>query len=101
MIFKNPLPYEIHISGSSNDGFIVKVGCCTAVFTSVKEMLAAIEEFINDPDAMEKKYNKSNSAPREVECHSDTCCDPVRTRPHPGIDTDGDGRPGIGGGSPR
>jgi len=66
MEFKNALPHDINISGSSNNGFIVKAGCCTAVFTDKKAMLNAIEDYINDPEKVEKEYNASNGAPRNV-----------------------------------
>ena len=66
MEFGNALPHDINISGSSNRGFIVRAGCCTAVFTDKKEMLNAIEDYINDPAKVEAAYNKSNGAPRNV-----------------------------------
>ena len=61
MEFGNALPYDINISGTGNKGFIVRVGCFTGAFTSVKTMLAAIEDYINDPKKMEKEYNNSNA----------------------------------------
>jgi len=60
MEFGNPLPYDINITGSNNKGFIVKTGCCTSVFTDKKEMLAAIADYINDPEKAEKEYAASN-----------------------------------------
>ena len=63
MEFGNALPYDIVISGSNNKGFIVKTGCCTSVFTDKKVMLAAIEDYINDPEKMKKAYNESNQGP--------------------------------------
>jgi len=65
MEFGNALPHDINISGSSNKGFIVRAGCCTAVFTDKKKMLNAIEDYINDPEKVEKAYNASNG-PRNV-----------------------------------
>lgn len=59
MEFKNPLPYEINISGSANGGFIVQVGCCTCTFSDKNTMLAAIEDYTNDPKKMEEAYNES------------------------------------------
>jgi len=61
MEFGNPLPYDIVITGSNNKGFIVKTGCCTSVFTNKKVMLAAIEDYINDPKKAEKDYNESTN----------------------------------------
>ena len=91
--FGNVLPHDIHISGSANKGFIVKTGCCTTVFTDKNSMLAAIEDYINDPDKMEKLYNESctslhpqevevtssgRSDPRNEECHEDCAPDSRR-----------------------
>jgi len=59
MEFGNALPYEIRISGSHNKGFLVHVGCCMCVFTDKKTMLAAIEDYINDPKKMTLEYNQS------------------------------------------
>ena len=64
IVFENPLPYDIRIAGSANKGFILNAGCCTCVFTDKKEMLKAIEDYINDPKKMEKAYNESNKHAR-------------------------------------
>ena len=66
MEFGNALPHDIKISGSHNKGFIVKAGCSISVFSTKKDLLEAIGEYIDDPKAMEKKYNKSNVAPQEL-----------------------------------
>ena len=42
-----------------SNGFRVKVGCTEVVFTSVKMLLKELEDYINDPDKMEKKYTKN------------------------------------------
>ncbi len=60
MEFGNALPYDINIRGSHNKGFILKAGCCTLVFTDKKTMLNAIADYINEPEKMEKEYNKLN-----------------------------------------
>jgi len=67
--FGNALPHDIHIIGSANKGFIVKVGCSTSVFSDKEDMIHAIRKYINDPDKMEKLYNESN-VPQEVEVTS-------------------------------
>jgi hypothetical protein len=61
MEFGNALPYDIKISGSHNKGFIVKAGCCIAIFTEKEKLLEAIGEYIDDPKGMEKKYNESDA----------------------------------------
>jgi hypothetical protein len=66
IVFGNPLPYDIHISGSGNMGFILKCGCCVCTFTDKEEMLKAIGEYIDHPGEMEKKYNTSNKGNCEV-----------------------------------
>jgi len=67
--FKNPLPYDIKISGSANGGFILQAGCCTCTFTDKNTMLAAIEDYINDPKGVEEKYNEAmrHARPQVVE----------------------------------
>jgi len=68
IVFGNPLPYDIHIAGSANMGFILKCGCCTCSFSDKKEMIQAIEQYIDHPEEMEKKYHDSrkNDRPQEV-----------------------------------
>jgi hypothetical protein len=60
MEFGTELPYEIKITCSSNKGFIVKVGCCTCVFSNKEDLLSALKEYLDDPEGMEKKYNEAN-----------------------------------------
>ncbi len=60
MEFGKAIPHDIHITPVSNNGFIVKVGCCTCAFTDKKEMIAAIIEFIDKPEETEKRYNVSS-----------------------------------------
>ena len=62
--FGNPLPYDIRIGGSSNQGFIVVVGCATCIYTDKQTMLDAISEYIDDPKKVEQEYNKSRKG-----CH--------------------------------
>lgn len=37
-------------------GYIVTIGCQTAGFTTKEDLLKAITEYVNDPEATEKKY---------------------------------------------
>lgn len=60
MEFGKALPYDIVISSSANQGFKVKVGCCESVFSNKEDLKAALAEYIDDPESMEKKYNESN-----------------------------------------
>ena len=68
--FGNALPHDIHITGSANKGFIVKAGCSVCTFSDKKEMLEAIEHYIDDPDKMEKLYNDSTKhlRPQAADC---------------------------------
>ncbi len=69
IVFENPLPYDIRICGSANEGFILSVGCCTCVFTDIDEVTKAIKEYVDDPRGMEEKYNQSvrDARPQIVE----------------------------------
>ena len=53
--------YDINISPTNNKGFIVRVGCCNAVFNKVDDMLNAIKEFLENPEEVEKAYNEACS----------------------------------------
>jgi hypothetical protein len=64
--FGRIIPYDINISASSNNGFIVQCGCSTNTFSDKESMLNAIREYISNPEEMEKRYNESNHAPRAV-----------------------------------
>jgi hypothetical protein len=39
-------------------GYIVTIGCQVAGFTTKEDLLKAITEYVNDPEATEKKYYK-------------------------------------------
>jgi len=65
--FGNPLPYDIRICGSSNQGFIVTVGCATCVYTNKTDLLEAIGDYLDDPEKVEKAYNDSRK----------NCCEPM------------------------
>ena len=42
------------------NGFIIKVGCQTVVFTNTKTMLEQLETYYTDPDATESRYRTSS-----------------------------------------
>lgn len=46
---------QIKINAVLN-GFIVTVGCQVVVFNTTREMLEAIEDYLNDPIEVEKTY---------------------------------------------
>ena len=50
MEFGKALQYDIKISTSSNKGFIVKVGCCTCIFSNKENLLSALKEYLDDPE---------------------------------------------------
>ena len=52
---------DITIKAALN-GWIVKVGCQTVVFTSKPEMLQEIGQYLADPEGMEKKYKDAVNA---------------------------------------
>ena len=56
MEFGKALPYDIKITPTHNKGFIVKVGCCTAVFTDKKSLIGALDEYLSDPSGIEQLY---------------------------------------------
>lgn len=62
--------HKIEIGGVLN-GWIVKVGCQTVVFSDMQYMLEEIERYIENPKATEKEYmenakNKTMTAPEEA-----------------------------------
>lgn len=44
------------------NGYIVRVGCQTVVFGSLTDMLAEIRNYLNDPEATEKRYRELPNA---------------------------------------
>jgi len=68
MLFKKAIPFDIIIKPSANEGFIVQVGCCTAVYQDPKELIENLEEFLLSPDSVTKQYSVAtqDSAVEEV-----------------------------------
>jgi hypothetical protein len=44
-------------------GYVVNIGCQTAGFSNKKDLIAAITEYVNDPEKTEKKYYKETAPP--------------------------------------
>ena len=59
MKFKKVLDRDIVISSSHNEGFIVKVGCCTLVYANVNSLIVDLEEYLTNPGAIDKQYDNS------------------------------------------
>jgi len=57
--FGKAVPYDIVIKPSHNKGFVVRVGCARLVFTDPHELVDALREYLEDPEAVEKRYNTS------------------------------------------
>ncbi len=51
--------HEIRITPTINKGFIVSVGCATLAFENQKTMMNALEDFLSNPEGMEKRYNEA------------------------------------------
>ena len=65
--FKKAIPYDITIQPSSNNGYIVKVGCSISVFTNKADLIETLAEYINNPHKIEKVYNNMNRDEPEVD----------------------------------
>jgi hypothetical protein len=48
--------FEITITPSANNGFIVKAGCCMFVFETSDSLLKAIGEYLKNPKELEKEF---------------------------------------------
>lgn len=49
------------------NGFMVRVGCQTAVFNDYRDMLANLEAYYTDPEGTEKQYLESSLYHRDLE----------------------------------
>jgi len=52
----------IEIRTTANAGYIVQVGCAQFAYTSKNKMIEDLTEYIRDPQAVEKEYNKHHKA---------------------------------------
>ena len=59
MNFGKVFEHEIVIQPSSNNGFVVRVGCGLFVYNSLRSMLKDLREYLSDPQKFEKEYNES------------------------------------------
>ena len=50
MIINRAIKRSIEIKASSNDGFIVNVGCGTFVFANRRDLIDALEAYLVDPE---------------------------------------------------
>jgi hypothetical protein len=48
----------INIEASANNGFFVTVGCCRLAYSNKEELIADLEEYLDNPKSLEDKYNK-------------------------------------------
>lgn len=73
MNFGKVINYSIQIEPSANNGFFVTVGCARLAYTDKKDLVADLEAFLDDPDRVEKEYNKiQGDVPQE--CAPQTAC---------------------------
>ena len=57
MKFGRAINYDVLITPSANRGFIVKCGCGHFAFSAKDELLHALKEYLEDPEATEAAYN--------------------------------------------
>ena len=69
--------YNIQIEPSSNNGFIVKIGCGKFVAENVTSLLNGLKAYLENPKEWEKKYNSLNTP-------VETAAVPSRPRLEPG-----------------
>jgi len=58
MKFKKSIPYEITITPTPNEGFILKVGCVTVVYAGWTNLIQDLTEYFAEPEKVEKQYNE-------------------------------------------
>lgn len=73
MVFGKSIPYDINIKPTMNNGFIVKAGCATLVFSDKEGLLQFLQEYLSDPKKVEKEYNEANR--NRVEAAQQEPCD--------------------------
>ena len=57
------IDHNIIIEASANNGFFVIVGCCRLAYTDKNQLIADLDEFLNDPERVEKEYTRTCSMP--------------------------------------
>lgn len=56
--FGKAIPHDIVIKASSNNGYIVTVGCATFVAEDPSTLIAGLKQYLKDPKAAEKEMNE-------------------------------------------
>ena len=56
MKFKKQVPYEILITPTVNDGFLVKCGCVVAAYANHNDLIMDLREYLEHPVEVEKQY---------------------------------------------
>jgi len=62
MKFKKQVPYEILITPTVNDGFLVKCGCVVAVYANHNDLIRDLREYLENPVEVQKQYNHDIAA---------------------------------------
>ena len=65
MRFENKLKYQITITGSSNGGYIVRIGCAEFIFSAITVLLDTLKEYLEDPIKINQEYDKAFGYPPE------------------------------------
>jgi len=65
MRFENKLKYQITLTGSSNGGYIVRMGCAEFTFPTIAVLLNALKEYLEDPIKVNQEYAKTFGYPIE------------------------------------
>lgn len=56
MRFHRAFQRDINISAACNGGFIAQMGCCMRVYSSAGALISDLQEYLADPDAVERQY---------------------------------------------
>jgi hypothetical protein len=62
MNFEKISKYDIKIRHTVNGGVIVKVGCAELSFSNPEDMMDVMKQYYENPQEMEKLFNKSNAS---------------------------------------
>jgi len=65
MRFENKLKYQITLTGSSNGGYIIRMGCAEFTFPTIAVLLDALKEYLEDPIKVNQEYAKTFGYPIE------------------------------------
>lgn len=84
MKFKMPIK-QIVISGTHNGTFDVQVGCARFAYENPVDLLEAIEEYLEDPETIEKQYNQFMAELSQRELEMGRAMDRPNLNPEPAI----------------